>query len=418
VVGGWRRRRAAAAASASASASALDDDRRRSRPPTVASVSRARSTARDAAALGGDVNGAEMRDGARVVALRLTAGVLSTVVVRSVLAPFERMKLEYILNHSKLPLAKAVGAVFQAEGLKGFWRGNVINLMRVCPYKAINFAAFDAYRGVAVALSAGAAGAALSSKSTSKSSSPSSADAACAHSAGTHDVNKVYLAVAGAAAGITSLCTCYPMDVVRTRMLVAGGMVKYGSVGKCFASIMTKEGLSGFYRGFLPALFALTPNGAVYYTMYDHLKSNRLRTLEKEAAERAERAAAAAGKAGKRGNGAKGAVIEMEAPHAIRVEQGYMMLFGAVAGCAAEFSTYPFEVIRRRMQMQMGTSSVSSAVGMKALRRMTKTLRVILNSRGIPGLYAGCVPGIAQVLPSAALGYYSYEMFKIVLDVD
>jgi solute carrier family 25 phosphate transporter 23/24/25/41 len=95
-----------------------------------------------------------------------------------------------------------------------------------------------------------------------------------------------------------------------------------------------------------------------------------------------------------------------------------MMLFGAVAGCAAEFSTYPFEVIRRRMQMQMGTSSVSSAVGMKALRRMTKTLRVILNSRGIPGLYAGCVPGIAQVLPSAALGYYSYEMFKIVLDVD
>jgi solute carrier family 25 phosphate transporter 23/24/25/41 len=208
------------------------------------------------------------------------------------------------------------------------------------------------------------------------------------------------------------------MDVVRTRMLVAGGMVKYGSVGKCFASIMTKEGLSGFYRGFLPALFALTPNGAVYYTMYDHLKSNRLRTLEKEAAERAERAAAAAGKAGKRGNGAKGAVIEMEAPHAIRVEQGYMMLFGAVAGCAAEFSTYPFEVIRRRMQMQMGTSSVSSAVGMKALRRMTKTLRVILNSRGIPGLYAGCVPGIAQVLPSAALGYYSYEMFKIVLDVD
>jgi solute carrier family 25 phosphate transporter 23/24/25/41 len=49
---------------------------------------------------------------------------------------------------------------------------------------------------------------------------------------------------------------------------------------------------------------------------------------------------------------------------------------------------------------------------------MTKTLRVILNSREIPGLYAGCVPGIAQVLPSAALGYYSYEMFKIVLDVD
>ena len=31
-----------------------------------------------------------------------------------------------------------------------------------------------------------------------------------------------------------------------------------------------------------------------------------------------------------------------------------MMLFGALAGAAAEFSTYPFEVIRRRMQLQGG----------------------------------------------------------------
>jgi len=85
--------------------------------------------------------------------------------------------------------------IWQAEGLLGFWRGNFINLLRVCPYKAINFCAFDTYRAVAVRLSPG----------------------------GPHEVNSMLLAAAGAAAGITSVSLCFPMDVVRTRMLVTGG---------------------------------------------------------------------------------------------------------------------------------------------------------------------------------------------------
>ena len=101
-----------------------------------------------------------------------------------------------------------------------------------------------------------------------------------------------------------------------------------------------------------------------------------------------------------------------------RVEQHYMMLFGAVAGAAAEFSTYPFEVVRRRMQLQGGTSSVSQVFGSDAFKRMTMTLNVILKRKGIAGLYVGSVPSVMQVLPSAALGYYSYEMFKILVGVD
>ena len=94
-----------------------------------------------------------------------------------------------------------------------------------------------------------------------------------------------------------------------------------------------------------------------------------------------------------------------------------MMLFGAVAGAAAEFSTYPFEVIRRRMQLQGGRGSMSSVFGKRALRRMTTTVRIIVKNHGLKGLYIGVVPSVAQVLPSAALGYYSYELFKIWLNV-
>ena len=146
---------------------------------------------------------------AQVSAFRLVSGVNSALVTRTILAPFERIKLEYLLNSSKLTLGRAspsvpfshfsstagrrfvpkttgiyipishqlkgahnklrrglrcshqatnktlslganVSMIWQAEGLLGFWRGNFINLLRVCPYKAINFCAFDTYRAVAV----------------------------------------------------------------------------------------------------------------------------------------------------------------------------------------------------------------------------------------------------------------------------
>ena len=357
--------------------------RRSGSPRSLPILSVSRAHARDVATLAGtapalDVKPTEdARGETRKTALRLAAGVLSTVVVRTLLAPMERIKLEYQLNRSLLPVGAAFRKVMAAEGARGFWRGNAINLLRVCPYKAINFAAFDAYRGVAVALSPG----------------------------GPHDVDKALLAFAGAAAGVTSVCSCFPMDVVRTRLLVAGGMRKYGGLRNCVRRMFQKEGIGGFYRGFLPAIIAMTPNGAVYYTVYDRLKTRRLDALcaEREAKEKAK---ALRSKEGRK-----------VSPKPVRVEQGYMMLFGAMAGAAAEFSTYPFEVIRRRMQLQGGQGTMSQVVGRRALRRMTATVRIITKNHGLRGLYIGCLPSVAQVLPSAALGYYSYEMFKIWLDV-
>ena len=80
-------------------------------PISMMSVSRAHAPRRDAAGVAsvGDVAAIAEKDAAKKTALRLTAGVMGTVVVRTVLAPFERMKLEYQLNRSRPP-ARAGGA--------------------------------------------------------------------------------------------------------------------------------------------------------------------------------------------------------------------------------------------------------------------------------------------------------------------
>jgi solute carrier family 25 phosphate transporter 23/24/25/41 len=161
----------------------------------------------------------------------------------------------------------------------------------------------------------------------------------------------------------------------------------------------------------------MTPNGAVYYTVYDRLKARRIKQIEAEREVEETKGKKGSGKQTKGGKQTN-TNTNKDASGTPRVEQHYMMLFGAIAGATAEFSTYPFEVVRRRMQLQGGTSSMSQVFGSEALRRMTMTLNVIVKKKGLAGLYVGAAPSVMQVLPSAALGYYSYEMFKLLVGVD
>lgn len=319
----------------------------------------------------GEMSGREM------AGRRLASGTLATVVVRTILAPLERVKIEYLLNRSTLKLEDLVRGIVAKEGFGGFWKGNMLNIARTAPFKAINFCAFDTYREFVVrTLPEG-------------------------------DARRIGLVCAGAGAGMTAVVTCFPMDVLRTRLLTNGGQEKYGSFWACVRTMYRQEGMSTFYRGITPALVSMVPNAAVYYSVYDGLKNRRLAQLNAERE-------AASGKR-RRGKGADGAAGDSAVK---TIEQKNMMLYGAIAGVASEASTYPFEVVRRRMQMQGGRSSTSIVFGRKALMSMANTLRSVARESGARSLYAGLGPSCIQVLPSAALGYYTYEMFKLLLEVD
>ena len=369
------------------------------------------------------------RSPAHDAVLRLTAGTLATVVVRTVLAPFERVKLEYMLNQSRAPLLTTFSRLLCDEGVRGFWRGNVVNLLRTAPYKAINFAVFDALRGgFAAAAHARELERLHAATPTANAPQPSHARQHINRHHHHHHAHEVHigqtaLALAGAGAGIAAVVTCFPMDVVRTRLLVHGGWGKYGSIAKCIALLHREEGIGAFYRGIVPALLSMAPNGAVYYTIYDRLKNARIKALTSEGAAKLSDAEGWGERGGK--NKKTTTVQQLSSSSSSSrgagavtiIEPEFMMLFGAVAGATAELTTYPLEVVRRRMQLQAGASTVGQVVGRQALRRMALTFRVIVAKGGAAGLYAGAVPSVMQVLPSSALGYLTYEMFKVMLHV-
>lgn len=106
------------------------------------------------------------------------------------MAPLERLKLEYIVRGEQKNLYELIKTIAISQGIKGFWKGNFVNILRTAPFKAINFYAYDTYRKQLLKFS------------------------------GNKETTNFERFIAGAAAGITATCLCLPMDTVRANLLL------------------------------------------------------------------------------------------------------------------------------------------------------------------------------------------------------
>lgn len=104
--------------------------------------------------------------------------------VRTFVAPLERLKLEYIVRGEQRNLFDLIKHIAATQGLRGFWKGNFVNILRTAPFKAVNFYAYDTYRKQLLKLS------------------------------GNEETTNFERFVAGAAAGITAAVLCIPLDTV------------------------------------------------------------------------------------------------------------------------------------------------------------------------------------------------------------
>ncbi|TXG60666.1 hypothetical protein EZV62_015239 [Acer yangbiense] len=296
------------------------------------------------------------RGGFLSVSLSIKEGREGTFV-----APLERLKLEYIVRGEQKHLFDLIKTIAVSQGIKGFWKGNFVNILRTAPFKAINFYAYDTYRSQLLKITRN------------------------------EETTNFERFVAGAAAGITATCLCLPMDTIRTVMVAPGGEVLGGVIG-VFRHMIRTEGFFSLYKGLLPSIISMAPSGAVFYGVYDILKSAYLHSPEGR----------------KRLQYMKQEGQELNALEQLELGPVRTLLYGAIAGACAEAATYPFEVVRRQLQLQVRATKLS------ALATCVK----IVEQGGVPALYVGLVPSLLQVLPSAAISYFVYEFMKIVLKVE
>ncbi|CAL9777415.1 unnamed protein product [Musa acuminata subsp. burmannicoides] len=191
--------------------------------------------------------------------------------------------------------------------------------------------------------------------------------------------------LAGAISGGISRTVTSPLDVIKIRFQVqleptsswallhrdSYGSSKYTGILQSSKVILREEGLTGFWRGNVPALLLYMPYTAIQFTVLHKLKT------------------IAAGSS--------------KAEDHLKLSPYLPYLSGALAGFAATIGSYPFDLLRTILASQ-GEPKVYST--------MRSAFLDIIRTRGIRGLYAGLSPTLVEIIPYAGLQIGSFDTFK------
>ena len=229
----------------------------------------------------------------------LVCGGFAGVASRTVVSPLERLKIlyqvQYMTGHGSSTKYRGVfdslRLILREEGVRGFYKGNGANALRVFPYVGIQFAGFSQFQSMWFQFKGRAPGSTLS------------------------PLEKLLV---GAASGVTSVLFTYPLDFVRGRLTAQGGAteVKYNGISDALVKVTRSEGVTGLYRGISPTLLGVAPYVGVNFLVYESLKE-----------------ICPSGDDG-------------------RPSAGWLAVCGGVAGTTGQTVAYPADLLRRRFQLQ------------------------------------------------------------------
>ncbi|CAK9209664.1 unnamed protein product [Sphagnum troendelagicum] len=290
---------------------------------------------------------------------QLIAGGVAGGLSKTAVAPLERVKILYQIKHGNfqsMGVWRSLMCILKTEGPRGFYKGNGASVMRIVPYAALNFAAYEQYRHWILE------------------GYPA---------AGTGPVVDL---VAGSLAGGTAVLCTYPLDLARTRLayqvkglgntLAQSAVLPapYKGVADVCSRVIKERGIRGLYRGLCPTLYGILPYAGLKFFAYETLKSYLPGDTEPSIA-------------GK-------------------------LACGAAAGVFGQTVTYPLDVVRRQMQVQSENALVDAQ-----FKGTLNGLSRIAQTQGWKQLFAGLGINYLKLVPSAAIGFAAYDSMKVWLRV-
>lgn len=306
------------------------------------------------------------------------AGGVAGCVAKTVVAPLDRVKI--LFQASNPEFQKYAGSwsgafragteIFHQGGFRGLFQGHSATLLRVFPYAAIKFMAYDQVHYYLMPTR--------------------------------QQETNVRRFVAGALSGTISVFFTYPLEVIRVRMAfqtkspgelsrpsflgAARHIFQEGTMQPLSQAFPTETAPKGifsrfpalkFYRGFTVTIMGMIPYAGVSFLSWGFLRSRLL--------------------------------PPSQVGHTPPTPAADLAI-GALSGAIAQTASYPFEVVRRRMQVG-GITHPDRWLG------WGETLRGIYYSRGWKGFYVGLSIGYLKVIPMTAVSFTVWQGGKRLLNV-
>jgi solute carrier family 25 phosphate transporter 23/24/25/41 len=177
--------------------------------------------------------------------------------------------------------------------------------------------------------------------------------------------NNINYFISGSISGIIASCTVYPLETIRTKITAQSNNNMYNDYLDCVKKSFNKSGIRGFYKGNVLYTLGMIPYQGTNFLTYEYLKNNYENT------------------------------------------HFNLLLFGSIAGFTSISCSYPFEIIKRRMQL-------SGELGNPTYKDTWHCLRHMYSQNGLRAFYAGLIPQYIKLIPANCIFFYTIEVFKSV----
>lgn len=319
------------------------------------------------------------KDSRPIEALKqLFCGGMAGCVAKSVTAPLSRLTILYQIhpmvttkeNRPKfsMTIRGGIAKIVERGGILSLWKGNGTSCLHRFPFSAINFYCYESMLDV---------------MNGAQRLSDDDED----HINNKKDVSTLSRLVAGAVAGTTACCACYPLDLVRTRLTTQlEGKETYRGIADAISKIVQNEGVGGLYSGLGPTLMVAVPNFSISWVVYGSLKEY---ALDDELFYNLRR-------------------VDLETGEQ---KLGFLLTlaFGAASGTLSTLVTFPFDTVRRRMQVQ------GQHIVLEERLTAIQMMRSLLKKDSIKGFYRGLTPEVMKVVPMVGTMFTVYELLKDTL---
>jgi solute carrier family 25 phosphate transporter 23/24/25/41 len=188
------------------------------------------------------------------------AGGCAGALAKTCTAPLDRLKIIMQTAGASRASAASVAAadkgllaafvaIGKTEGLAGYWRGNVPQVVRILPYSSAMLYSYETYKKK------------LTNKETGELSVPGRL-------------------LAGAGAACTATIVTYPLDIIRLRLSVD---TSANTMRDVVRNILANEGPAGFFKGLRATCVSIAPYSALNFCAFDLFKKALPEEIRNEA---------------------------------------------------------------------------------------------------------------------------------------